>query len=68
MAALAAQGAPLEEILGDHEGYPESICAHPADHDRHAETVAAVVADPARRALRIAFGPPCRTEFHAYHA
>ncbi|MBI5759491.1 MAG: hypothetical protein HZA46_13305 [Planctomycetales bacterium] len=62
----------LKCFLGDHEGYPTSICRHP-----HAgaedpmlpssgRTVASLIAEPDHGRLHIARGNPCETAFVTY--
>lgn len=43
--------------LGDHTGYPTSICRHQSED---AMTAAAVVAEPTRRLLHVSRGPVCQ--------
>ncbi|HEV7239243.1 MAG TPA: C45 family peptidase [Thermoanaerobaculia bacterium] len=68
IASLAARGVDAQEMLGDHDGFPNSICVHNNGDLREIETVAGVVMVPRNRELRIAFGHPCRSEFRAYTA
>ena len=67
-SALAARGTDAEEMLRDHEGFPNSICVHNDGNERDLETVAGVVMVPRSRELRIAFGHPCQSEFRTYFA
>ena len=64
--ALAARGAEAEEMLRDHEGFPDCICVHNGGDERKIETVAGLIMIPRSRELRIAFGNPCRSEFRVY--
>lgn len=56
----------LQDVLRDHDGYPDSICRHPdrgtADGERYA-TVAAIVMDLHEGVMTITDGPPCGGEF-----
>ena len=55
-------------ILADHDGAPESICAHPdpADGDEGSTILFAMVAEPARRSLTIASGHACTGTFETF--
>jgi len=66
IVALARQGVAAEELLRDHDGYPNSICAHNGGDIRMTESVAAVLMNPRARELRVAFGHPCESEFRSY--
>jgi isopenicillin-N N-acyltransferase-like protein len=59
----------LMRLLADHEGYPQSLCAHPSplwpEEEAYA-TVLAVVIDVNRRSMSVAPGNPCVTPFTAY--
>jgi isopenicillin-N N-acyltransferase like protein len=71
-ASLAATVDPTIEgvvaILADHDGAPESICAHPdpADGDEGSTILFAMVAEPARRSLTIAAGHACTGTFETF--
>ncbi|MFL5766962.1 MAG: C45 family autoproteolytic acyltransferase/hydrolase [Actinomycetota bacterium] len=56
-------------ILADHDGAPESICAHPdpAEGDEGSTILFAMVAEPARRSLTIAAGHACTGTFETFH-
>ncbi len=55
-------------ILADHDGAPESICAHPdpADGDEASTILFAMVAEPAQRTLTIASGHACTGTFETF--
>jgi isopenicillin-N N-acyltransferase-like protein len=71
-ADLAATVEPTVEsavaILADHDGAPESICAHPdpAEGDEGSTILFAMVAEPARRSLTIAAGHACTGAFETF--
>jgi len=71
-ASLAATVEPTIEgvvaILADHDGVPESICAHPdpAEGDEGSTILFAMVAEPARRSLTIAAGHACTGTFETF--
>jgi len=71
-AILASTAEPTFDgvvgILADHDGAPESICAHPdpADGDEGSTILFAMVAEPARRSLTIASGHACTGEFETF--
>jgi isopenicillin-N N-acyltransferase-like protein len=56
-------------ILSDHQGYPYSICKHPAT-DPHlwanGETLASIILVPGDRKMYIALGNPCQCEYVEY--
>ncbi|MFL5735927.1 MAG: C45 family autoproteolytic acyltransferase/hydrolase [Actinomycetota bacterium] len=70
--SLAATIEPTVEnvvaILADHDGEPESICAHPdpAEGDEGSTILFAMVAEPARRSLTIAAGHACTGSFETF--
>ena len=56
----------LKGFLRDHTGRPNSICRHPDESlppSEHYETVVSVVLDPQERAIHVAHGNPCRSEY-----
>ena len=71
-AALAATVEPtmngVVSILADHEGKPESICAHPdpSEGDEGSTILFAMVAEPARRSLTICPGHACTGAFESF--
>jgi isopenicillin-N N-acyltransferase-like protein len=71
-ASLAHTVEPTIEgvvaILADHDGAPESICAHPdpAEGDEGSTILFAMVAEPARRSLTIAAGHACTGAFETF--
>jgi isopenicillin-N N-acyltransferase-like protein len=68
MATLVEQGLDRQDILNNHDGFPDSICVHNNGDPRLIETVAAVVMRPMKRELSIAFGNPCRSTYRTYSA
>lgn len=64
--------ADLQKFLGDHDGYPVSICRHPHEGPGDAvlpntgKTVAALIAEPARGLLHVARGNACVNPFETY--
>jgi isopenicillin-N N-acyltransferase-like protein len=73
MRELLAARVPLgvvdvQEALGDHDGYPESICRHAETVDyRIWTTVASIIMDLDARRLWLAPGPVCENAY-AEHA
>ncbi len=71
-STLASTAEPTMDgviaILADHDGAPESICAHPdpADGDEASTILFAMVAEPARRSLTIASGHACTGTFETF--
>jgi isopenicillin-N N-acyltransferase-like protein len=71
-ASLADTFEPTVEgvvaILADHDGAPESICAHPdpGEGDEGSTILFAMVAEPARRSLTIAAGHACTGAFETF--
>ena len=55
----------LKEILGDHAGYPTSICRH-AEGNHGSKTIASLIAEPERGLLHVAMGNPCQSEYSTY--
>jgi isopenicillin-N N-acyltransferase-like protein len=59
-------GADVRNILSDHVNYPHSVCNHldPATNllDQ-GQTIVSLVVDLSSRALSVAWGPPCQTEY-----
>lgn len=49
----------IKGFLGDHSGYPVSICRH----DRGMCTVASLISEPARRRMHVALGNPCQQRY-----
>jgi isopenicillin-N N-acyltransferase-like protein len=52
----------FQEVLKDHFGYPNSICAHPDPNynfDYQGETIASVIFDLEERSITITCGQPC---------
>ncbi len=71
-STLASTAEPTMDgviaILADHDGAPESICAHPdpADGDEASTILFAMIAEPARRSLTIASGHACTGTFETF--
>ena len=71
MRVAVAGSAPLSAkefmtLLGDHAGYPYSICAHPdeaADPTEQGATVASVVMELESRTMWLADGQPCSVPY-----
>ncbi len=56
----------LAEVLGDHAGWPDSVCCHPnprGEGSKQWATVMSVVMSPAERRMWLASGNPCQTLF-----
>ncbi len=71
-ALLSAQNAwdvsSLEQVLRDHDGYPDSICRHPIPEigpGRRYSTALSVILNPAAGRLSYAPGLPCRGAFRS---
>jgi len=61
----------LEEVLRDHAGYPNSICAHLDEADKPSEqgrTAASLVMDLEERCIWLAEGNPCRANYRRLEA
>jgi isopenicillin-N N-acyltransferase-like protein len=60
----------LQGILRDHINFPNSICNH-AEHDLdpldREKTINSMVIDLTSRAMHIAWGNPCTSNYHTYH-
>jgi len=71
MEALLNELKPLDvegiqEILKDHENYPQSICRHPDPDlppEQHTVTKTGVIMDLDERKLWLTNGNPCKNEF-----
>ncbi len=68
VATAEATMAGVIAILADHEGEPQSICAHPdpAEGDEGSTILFAMIAEPARRSLTIAAGHACTGVFETF--
>jgi len=59
----------IQAILSDHVNYPQSICNHvePSDPplDRQ-QTIASLVMDLTSNTMEVAWGTPCRSQYHTY--
>lgn len=59
----------LQAILKDHVNYPDSICNHsvfdidPMDREK---TIVSMVMDLTDRKMEVAWGNPCKNQFHTY--
>lgn len=59
----------LEAILKDHVNYPDSICNHsifdldPLDREK---TIVSLIIDLTDRKMEVAWGNPCKNQFHTY--
>ena len=65
----ALDDARLIELLRDHEGYPQSLCAHPSPLWPESEayaTVLGIVMDLDAKTILAAPGNPCVTEFERF--
>ena len=60
----------IQTILRDHVNFPDSICNHAMDEidprDRE-KTINSLVMDLNNRTISIAWGSPCKNEYHTYH-
>lgn len=58
----------LQAALGDHAGYPRSICRHRNDDPQHGfwQTVFSVIIDPEAGELHATRGTPCDRPFEVY--
>jgi isopenicillin-N N-acyltransferase-like protein len=60
----------LQAILRDHLNFPNSICNHSMDDidplDRE-KTINSLIIDLTGRAMHIAWGNPCETQYHTYY-
>ncbi len=58
----------LKAILGDHEGYPKSICRHENDDPTFGFwcTVFALIIEPKARRMHVSRGTPCNHLFETY--
>ncbi len=60
----------LEAIQRDHMNYPNSICNHleeglgPLDRQK---TINALIIDLTARAMHVAWGNPCQSQYHTFH-
>jgi isopenicillin-N N-acyltransferase-like protein len=62
----AIDAARLVELLGDHDGYPHSICSHVVDEPSpldNQQTIAGVVIDLTHRTLLAGWGNSCQATF-----
>ncbi len=60
----------LQAIQRDHVNFPNSICNHSTDDNDPLErekTVNAMVIDLTAKAMYIAWGNPCTSQYHAYY-
>lgn len=59
----------LKTILRDHVNFPDSICNHDMDEidprDRE-KTINSLIMDLSERTISIAWGSPCKNEYHSY--
>jgi isopenicillin-N N-acyltransferase-like protein len=58
--------AKIRAALSDHTGYPSALCRHSDERQpavRHTMTLASVVLDLDERAMWIAEGPPCESDY-----
>ena len=65
-ATPAATRATIAEALGDHFGYPNSVCNHPDEHAHPLDrtiTVASSIVDLSGGEYWMAFGPPCENDY-----
>jgi isopenicillin-N N-acyltransferase-like protein len=56
----------LVELLGDHDGYPYSICSHVLDEPSpldNQQTIAGLVIDLTHRTMMAGWGNPCQATF-----
>jgi len=61
--------ARLTALLGDHDGYPQSLCVHPTTdwpEEEQFQTVFSTVINLTTRELLAASGNPCRAPFERY--
>jgi isopenicillin-N N-acyltransferase-like protein len=59
----------LQAILADHVNYPQSICCHTETGDTPIErqqTIASLLMDLTSQTMHVAWGTPCRSEYHAF--
>lgn len=65
----ALDDARVMALLADHDGYPQSICAHPSPlwpEDEAYATVLGAIIDLHAQTMRVAPGNPCETPFTSY--
>ena len=65
-ATPEAVRATIAEALGDHFGYPNSVCNHPDERSHPLDrtiTVASSIVDLTAGEYWMAFGPPCENEY-----
>ena len=61
--------ARLTALLGDHDGYPRSLCSHPTPgwpEEEQFQTVFSTVINLTTREFLAAFGNPCQAPFKRY--
>ena len=67
--AGALDDARLMALLADHEGFPQSVCAHPSplwpEEEAYATVLGAII-DLTAGTMRVAPGNPCETPFATY--
>ena len=52
----------IKRFLGDHSGYPTSICRHGGGM----ETVVSMISEPVARRMHVALGNPCQHRYVTY--
>lgn len=60
----------LQAILSDHQNYPDAICNHAEEEENpldREKTINSLVIDLNARAMHIAWGNPCQTQFHTFY-
>lgn len=59
----------LQQILRDHEDYPQSICRHQHLAPQHGfwQTVFSVIIEPEARRMHVTRGTPCDRPYETYH-
>ncbi len=59
----------IKDLLGDHDGYPNSICQHRdpelPDYEQY-ESVASILLNLSTQTMSVSHGPPCSAEFQTY--
>ena len=59
----------LQAVLSDHVNYPQSICSHVEIADAPLErqqTIASLLMDLTSQTMHVAWGTPCRAQYHSY--
>lgn len=59
----------IQSVLTDHVNFPQSICNHVEASDlllERQQTIASLIMDLATRTMEVAWGTPCRSDYHSY--